>query len=79
MKSSIDKLPELVDLLKKEDVTPNKIAMQLKSDRRTVDRMLAITTEMNIIGCKSMEISGRNYRVCGLTPEFKKFLKEVNE
>lgn len=79
MKSSIKKLPEMIEFLKKEEATPNRIAKELNSDRRTVEKMLDSTTEMKIVGCRSMEISGRKYRVCGLTPEYKKILKEVKE
>lgn len=77
MRSSIEKFPEMIYILKRGEASPNKLASQLHSDRRTVEKLLDAATEMNIVGCKSMKIEGRNYRACGLTPNFKKFLEEV--
>jgi hypothetical protein len=34
---------------------------------------------MGFVGCKAIKIEGREYRVCDLTPKFKKFLKEVEK
>ena len=80
MKSSIEKLPEMIKLLKRrEEVSPNKNAIEINADRRTVDKLLKISSEMGFVGCKAMKIEGREYRVCGLTPKFKKFLKEVEK
>ena len=79
MNSSIEKLPRMIRILRRNELSPNKIAQQLNSDRRTVERMLNTAIEMQIVGCKSMRIEGRNYRVCGLTPNFKKFLNEVDK
>lgn len=79
MKSSIEKLPDMIKLLKNREASPNKIAMEINADRRTVDKLLKATTEIGMVGCKSMEIEGREYRVCSLTPRFKEMLEREKD
>lgn len=79
MKSSIEKLPDMIKLLKNREASPNKIATEINADRRTVDKLLKATTEIGMVGCKSMEIEGREYRVCSLTPRFKEMLEREKD
>ena len=71
---SIDKLPKLINLLKRKQCSPTKISKELNSDKRTVDKMLEVTNKLSITSCKSIKIEGREYRSCGITPEFRKIL-----
>jgi predicted transcriptional regulator len=77
---SIEKLSKIVSLLEREKkASPSKIAESIGSDRRTVDKVLNVATELNIISCKKLEISGRIYQTCELNPDFKKVLKSKKE
>lgn len=71
---SIDKFPELIKLLRKKAYSPTRIAQEIKSDKRTVNKMLNVGRKLNITACKSIKIEGRRYRVCKLNPKFKKNL-----
>ena len=72
---SIDKFPELIKLLRKKAYSPTRIAQEIKSDKRTVNKMLEVGSKLNITSCKSIKIEDKKYRVCRLTPEFKKNLR----
>lgn len=76
MKSSIEKLPEMINFLREREASPSRIATELNADRRTVDKLLENTIKLGLVGCNSMNIESREYRVCTLTPKFKKFLEE---
>ncbi len=74
--TSVDKLPKVVDFLRKEDrASLSKIASEIGSDRRTVDRILNVANNLGIITCDKLEISGRTYQVCQLDSEFKQLLE----
>lgn len=73
---SVDKLPKVVEVLRKEiKASPSKIASEIHSDRRTVDRILNAATDLGIVDCNKLEVSGRTYQVCQLTSEFKRLLE----
>ena len=76
MGASIEKFPRMIELLKEEDYSPNKLSQLLNSDLRTTNKMISAGEKLYIITCKSMRISGRLYRVCSLSPEFRKMLME---
>ncbi len=71
MKSSVDKLPDMLKLLSKKECSPNRIAQEIGSDVRTVHKLLDASSSIGIVACKSVEIEGRTYQACGLTQEFK--------
>ena len=72
--ASIDKFPELVQLLRRKECSPTKIAREINSDKRTVNKMLEVGNKLNITVCKSLRIDKREYKACTLSPEFKKIL-----
>lgn len=72
--TSINKLPELINLLKKKECSPTMISKELNSDKRTVDKMLNVTNKLNMTFCKAITIEDREYRSCSLTPEFKRIV-----
>jgi len=77
---SIKKLSEVVKVLKKEGkASPNKIATEVGSDRRTIQEVLKVSSDLGITQCKTLVLSGRNFRACGLTPEFKKILEKLEK
>lgn len=69
---SIEKFPKMLELLKKERYSPTMLARKLEADKRTVDKMIKAGMKMNIIGCKSIKISGRKYTVCGLSDDYRR-------
>lgn len=72
----MDKLPKIVEVLRKETkASPSKLASQIHSDRRTVDRILNAATNLGIVDCNKLEVSGRTFQVCQLTPEFKRLIE----
>ena len=76
MGASIEKFPRMIELLKKEDYSPNKLSQLLNSDLRTTNKMINAGEKLRIIICNSIKISGRLYRVCSLSPKFRKMLAE---
>lgn len=62
----------MVDLLQKECQSPTMLAKKLNADKRTVDKMIRAGMKMNIIGCQSLKMSGREYKVCCLSNEYKR-------
>lgn len=77
---SAKKLSKIVELLEKEpNASPSRIAESIGSDRRTVDKVLNVAVELNIISCNKLEISGRLYQTCELNPDFKKILENKKE
>jgi len=73
---SVEKLSKLVKILEKEGkATPNKIATEIGSDRRTIQKVLNVATDLGIAKCETLEIGGRKYSACSLTPEYQKVLK----
>jgi predicted transcriptional regulator len=73
---SAEKLSKLVRILDKEQkATPNKIATEIGSDRRTTQKLLNTATDLGIAKCKVFEIGTRKYSECSLTPEYQKILK----
>lgn len=77
MRSSIEIFPKMLYLLKEKKLTPNKISMVIKSDRRTVNKMLDVAEKLGFVTFESMKIENRVYRTYTLSLEFKKFLKEA--
>ena len=75
MKSSVEKIPRMLELLSRKECSPNNIAKKIDSDIRTVNRLLDVTTEMGIVKCESLEVEGRKYRACRLDPEYHKIYK----
>lgn len=74
---SAEKLRRVVDVLKKEgSASPTRIASKIRSDRRTVSKILEEGTKMKMIRCNTIEISGRRYASCMLTQEYKKILEK---
>jgi predicted regulator of amino acid metabolism with ACT domain len=77
---SVEKLSRIVELLRKEtNVSPSQIAETIGSDRRTVDKVLNIAEDLNIISCRKLEVSGRIYKTCELNPDFKRILQRRSE
>lgn len=75
-KLSVKKLTEVVKFLEKEGkASPNKIATEVGSDRRTVKNVLSEGMKLKIIKCETLEVGGRKYSVCSLTPEYQKMTK----
>jgi len=74
---SVEKLRKVVEVLKKEDgLSPTRIASKIGSDRRTVSKILEEGTKMKMIRCNIIEMSGRRYASCKLTPEYKKMIEK---
>lgn len=71
-----EKLPEVVKVLKKEvRASPSKIASEIGSDRRTVDKVLQAGMSLGILKCDKITMSGRVYSSYSLTPEYLSMLK----
>jgi len=70
--TTIKKFTRMISLLEKEDHTPTMIARKLGADKRTIDKMIQEAMKMNLIGCQSLKISGKQYRVCSLSDGYKK-------
>lgn len=66
----------MIKLLEKRSYSPTMIARKLDADKRTVDKMIKVGVRMNIVGCKSVKINGRNYTDCGLTTDYRKMIKK---
>lgn len=62
----------MLDLLQKESCTPTMIARKLNADKRTVDKMIQASIKMNIVNCHSLKVSGKEYRVCDLSDDYRK-------
>jgi predicted transcriptional regulator len=76
--SAIEKLPKMIKLLEqKASLSPNKISKELQSDRRTTEKLLETSEKIGIVDCRSIEVSGREFRSCSLNPEYKKLKKYV--
>jgi predicted transcriptional regulator len=74
---SIEKLPKVVEVLKKEaKVSPSKIAEEIGSDRRTVEKILNVATDLGIISCTKIEVSGRTFQSCELNSAYKQIMKK---
>lgn len=73
---TIDKFPEMVKFLKDKKCSPTKIAKQIEADKRTVDKMIKVGTELNILECKSLEISGKQFMTCTISADFKRLMKK---
>ncbi len=74
---SVDKLPKVIQVLRKESkASPSRIATEIGSDRRTVDRILNVATNLGMIDCDKIEVSGRTYQACQLSSDFKRFLEK---
>lgn len=75
--SSVLKLPKLTELLYNEGaLSPNMIAKKLHSDGRTVEKMVKALQQLAIIECKSLVISGRTYRTCNLSKNYRLILEK---
>ena len=77
MKSSIEKFPQMIEILRKSESTPNKLAIKLHSDRRTIEKLLKVATKMKFVDFKSLLIENRDYRIYFLTSKFKTFLGDA--
>jgi len=74
---SVNKLPKVIQILKKEaKASPSRIAVEIGSDRRTVGRILNVASDLGMIDCDKIEISGRTYQTCQLSSEFKRFMEQ---
>ncbi len=75
---SAKKLTKVVNFLEKEGkASPNRLATEVRSDRRTIKDVLKEGTDLGIIQCKTLEVGGRKYSACSLTPEYQKIIKKV--
>lgn len=73
---SVKKLTKVVKLLEKEgNTSPNRIATKVGSDRRTIKTMLKEATDLGMVQCRTLDVGGRKYSACSLTPEYQKILK----
>lgn len=73
---SVEKLPKVVEVLKKETrASPSKIAAEIRSDRRTVEKILNVATDLGIVTCTKIEVSGRTFQACELNSAYKEILK----
>ena len=73
---SAEKLAKLVKVLGQTGkATPNKIAKNISSDGRTTHKLLAAAKDLGLVQCKTVEVGGRKYSECSLTPEFSKLQK----
>jgi predicted transcriptional regulator len=73
---SVEKLPKVVELLRKESkASPSKIAEEIGSDRRTVEKILNVATDLGIVSCTKIEVSGRRYQACELNPAYKQIMR----
>jgi hypothetical protein len=76
---SVKKLPEIVNALRKNSVmSPSLIAKTIKSDIRTVEKIIIVAEKMNMIKCKKLEMTGRTYTTCELNTDYKTFLNKRN-
>ena len=74
---SVDKLPKVIQVLRKQNkASPSKIATEIGSDRRTVGRILNVATNLGMIDCDKIEISGRTYQACQLSSDYKRLLEK---
>jgi len=62
----------MLDLLQKESYSPTMIAKKLNADKRTVDKMIQASMKMNIVDCDSLRVSGKEYRVCRLSDDYRR-------
>ncbi|MDG6941431.1 MAG: hypothetical protein JRN34_00695 [Nitrososphaerota archaeon] len=77
---SVEKLPKVVELLRKESkASPSKIAEEIGSDRRTVEKILNVATDLGIVSCTKIEVSGRTYQVCELNSAYKQILERTED
>jgi len=72
---SLKKLPKVIEVLKNQPSSPSRLAAKVGSDRRTIGSVLTVASELGMVKCESIEVSGRKYAVCSLTPEYQKMLK----
>jgi predicted transcriptional regulator len=74
---SVEKLPKVVNMLKqKETASVTKIAEEIGSDRRTVEKILNVASNLGIVKCNTLQMSGRKYQVCQLDSNYRKLLTE---
>lgn len=72
---TIDKFPEMIKLLKNKKYAPTRIAKELKTDKRTVDKMIEAGKKLNILKCETVELSGKKFVGCTVSERFKKNMR----
>lgn len=73
---SVKKLPKVVDLLsRKNNLSPSRIAREIRSDRRTVEKVLKAGMDTHIIKCDRVKIGNKTYSACGLDPSYAKLYR----
>lgn len=74
---SVRKLPKVIDLLsRRSNVSPSRIAREIRSDRRTVEKVLKAGMDTGIIKCERVKIGSKTYSACGLDPSFAKLYRK---
>jgi len=74
---SVGKLPKVIKLLnRKQNISPSRIAREIGSDRRTVEKVLKAGMDTGIIKCNRVKIGNKTYSACGLDPSFAKLYRK---
>jgi len=77
---SVEKLSKVIKILEKEgSASPNKIATEVGSDRRTIQKILDIATDLGIAKCEILKVGERKFSACSLTPKYQEILKNKAE
>jgi len=76
MSSSVEKMPEIINILSKTSapLTPTGIAKRMNTDVRVIMKILKVLTELNIIKVEVFETESSVIRGIRLTDEYRKFI-----
>lgn len=76
---SVEKMLRVIEVLSNESpVSRNRIAIATRSDRRTIEKVIRVGSEMGIIKCETVEIGARRYSSCSLDPDYIEMLRKKN-
>ena len=74
---SVKKFPQVIKFLSRNALaSPSSIAKSIKSDIRTVQKILDVAEEMDMISCRRLKTSQKTYTTCDLNPDYRKFLSQ---
>lgn len=73
----VEKLQKIIEFLLEEDnVSPTQIASEIRSDRRTVNKILNTLSDIGIVEIKTIKLGLRKYASCKLTEDYKEIFKK---
>lgn len=77
---SIEKLSKVVKILQEEgSASPNKIATKVGSDRRTIQKIMKVASNLGLVKCETFKVGERTYARCSLTPEYLKVARSAKK